>query len=198
MRMFALSVAALLPCLAFGQDVDKGRTMGNPSASMLFEVYSDFMCPGCKNLHENVLPAILLDYVKTGKAYMVFREFPLNIPEHMYSRQAAALAVAAARIGRYQTVSDVLFRYQQAWIANGKYWETAAGVLTPEEQKKVQALVKDPAVMADVQRDVDRGMTVPIARTPTIVVTYKLRQQPWTQFGDYSLFRGYIDGLLKK
>ena len=30
------------------------------------------------------------------------------------------------------------------------------------------------------------------------MVTYKLKQQPWTQFGDYSLFRGYIDGLLKK
>ena len=30
------------------------------------------------------------------------------------------------------------------------------------------------------------------------MVTYKLRQQPWTNFTDYTLFRGYIDGLLKK
>src|ERR1019366_5022706 len=104
MKILAFAFAALLPCLAAGPDVDKGRTMGDPAAPLMFELYSDFMCPGCKPLHESVLPAIVLDYVKTGKAYLIFREFPLNA--HKYSRQAAALAVAAARIGRYQTVSD--------------------------------------------------------------------------------------------
>ena len=172
--------------------------MGNPSAPMLFEIYSDFSCPACKNLHENVLPAIVADYVNTGKAYLVFREFPLNIPAHVYSRPAAALAVAAARIGKYQTVSDALFRSQQVWSVSGKVWETVAAVLTPEEQKKVQALAKDPAVLADVQRDVDRGTKAALNQTPTLMITYKLKQQPWAQFADYSLFRGYIDALLKK
>jgi protein-disulfide isomerase len=198
MKILALAFAALLPCLAAGPDVDKGKTMGDPAAPMLFELYSDFACPACKNLHENVLPAIVLDYVKTGKAYLVFREFPLAIPEHVYSRGAAAFAVAAARIGKYQTVSDALFRNQKAWGVSGKVWETVAGVLTPEEQKKVQALAKDPAVLAEVQREVDRGTQSLISQTPTVLVTYKLRQQPWTQFGDYSLFRGYVDALLKK
>jgi protein-disulfide isomerase len=156
------------------------------------------MCPACKNLHENVLPAIVMDFVKTGKAYLVFREFPLTIPEHVYSRPAAAFAVAAARIGKYQTVSDALFRNQKAWGVSGKVWETVAGVLTPEEQKKVQALAKDPAVLAEVQREVDRGTQSLVTQTPTVMVTYKLRQHPWTQFADYSLFRGYIDALLKK
>src|ERR1039457_2618287 len=135
MKILALCLGALLPCLAGGQDVDKGRGMGNPSAPMLFELYSDFMCPACKNLHENVLPAIVLDYVNTGKAYLVFREFPLNIPAHVYSRNVAALAVAAARIGKYQTVGDVLFRNQQSWSLSGKYWDSVASVLTPQEQK---------------------------------------------------------------
>ena len=198
MKILALALAALLPCLAAGLDVDKGKTMGDPAAPMLFELYSDFSCPACKTLHENVLRTIVQDYVRTGKAYLVFREFPLNIPAHVYSHPAAAFAVAAARIGKYQTVSDALFRNQQAWSVNGKVWETVAGVLTPEEQKRVQALAKDPAVLAEVQRDVDRGMQAVLTQTPTLMVTYKLRQQPWAQFGDYSLFRGYIDALLKK
>ena len=202
MRFLAFSLAALLPCLAAGPDADKGRTMGDPAAPMLFEIYSDFSCPGCKHLHEAVLPAIVLDYVKTGKAYLISREFPLNIPDHKYSRPAAAFAVAAARIGKYQTVSDALFRNQQAWASSGKVWETVAAVLTPEERKKVQALASDPAVLADVQRDVDRGtqsmLTLPRIQTPTLMITYRLRQHPWTQFADYSLLRGYIDALLKK
>jgi protein-disulfide isomerase len=196
MKILALVFAALLPCLAAGPDVDKGRTMGDPSAPLMFELYSDFMCPGCKHLHESVLPEIVLDYVKTGKAYLIFREFPLNA--HKYSRQAAVLAVAAARIGRYQAVSDALFRGQQVWGATGRVWETVGNVLTPDEQKQVQALANDPAVLAAVQRDVDRGAQIPIAQTPTLMVTYRLKQQPWTQFADYSLFRGYIDALLKK
>jgi protein-disulfide isomerase len=136
--------------------------------------------------------------VKTGKAYLVFREFPLNIPAHKYSRPAAAFAVAAARIGKYQTVSDALFHNQQAWGSSGKVWETVAAVLAPEEQRKVRALANDPSVLADVQRDVDRGKQALLSLTPTLIVTHKLRQQPWTQFADYGLFRGYIDALLKK
>ena len=198
MRILAHFLAALLPCLAAGLDVDKGRTIGDPAAPMLFEIYSDFSCPGCKHLHDFVLPTIIQDYVRTGKACLIFREFPLDIPAHKYSRPAAAFAVAAARIGKYQTVSDALFRDQQAWGLSGKVWETVAAVLNPEERKKLQALASDPAVLADVQRDVDRGKQTPITQTPTLLVTYKLRQQPWTQFADYSLFRGYIDALLKK
>jgi len=70
-------------------------------------------------------------------------------------------------------------------------------VLTPDEQKKVQALAKDPVVLAEVQRDVDRGMSAMVNETPTLMITYKLRQQPWAKWADYSFFRSYVDGLLK-
>src|SRR5215475_850941 len=106
MRTLALLVAATIPCLAAMPDVNKGKTMGNPSAPILLELYSDFMCPHCKHLHEDILPAIIVDFVKSGKAYLVFREFPLNIPQHVYSRPAANYATAAARIGKYEAVND--------------------------------------------------------------------------------------------
>jgi protein-disulfide isomerase len=198
MKILALFVAALAPCLAAGPDVDKGRSMGDPSAPILFEVYSDFSCPACKRLHDFMLPTMVQDYVKTGKAFLVFREFPLDIPAHKYSRPAAALAVAAARIGKYQTVSDALFRDQGAWGTSGKVWDIVAAVLNPEERKRVQAFAVESSVLAEVQHDVDRGKQAMVSQTPTLMVTYKLRQQPWTQFGDLSLFRGYIDALLKK
>ena len=196
MKILALSLAALLPCLAAGPDTDPGRTLGDTTAPIVFELYSDFMCPACKHLHETVLPTIIQEYVKTGKACLVFREFPLVA--HPYSRPAAALAVAAARVGKYQAVSDALFAAQREWGATGKIWEVVAPVLTPEERVKVQAMAKDPTIMAEVQRDVDRGGTAMVKQTPTLMVTHGLRQQPWTQFADLSLFRGYIDALLKK
>src|SRR5215475_3448306 len=114
MKTLALALAALLPAAAAApSDAGKGKTMGNPAAPILLELYSDFMCPHCKHLHEAILPAIILDFVKTGKAYLVFREYPLPIPQHVYARPAAEMATAAARIGKYEAVSDALFKDQQ-------------------------------------------------------------------------------------
>jgi protein-disulfide isomerase len=199
MKTLALALAALLPAVAAAPtDAGKGKTLGNPAAPILLELYSDFMCPHCKHMHENILPAIILDFVNTGKAYLVFREYPLNIPQHVYSRPAANFATAAARIGKYQAVNDALFRTQQQWGMSGKVWETVAGALTPEEQKKVQALANDPSVIAEVQHEVDRGMKAAVNQTPTMIVTYKLKQQPWSEWSNYQLFKGYLDALLKK
>ena len=199
MKVLALALATLLPAAAAAPpDVDKAKAMGNPTAPILLELYSDFMCPHCKHVHEDILPAIILDFVKTGKAYLVFREFPLNIPQHIHARPAANFATAAARVGKYDAVSDLLFRTQQQWGISGRVWETVASALTPEEQKKVQALANDPGVLAEVQRDVDRGMRAMINQTPTMIVTYKLKQQPWIEWDNYDLFKGYLDALLKK
>ena len=198
MKVFALLFAAALSCLGATVDVDKGKTMGDPSAPIVLELYSDFMCPHCKHLHEEILPAIIMDYVKTGKAYLIFREFPLNIPQHVYSRPAANFATASARLGKYQAVSDALFRNQNSWSLSGKVWETVATVLTPEEQKKVQALSNDPAIVAEVQRDYDSAQKNHLNQTPTMMITYKLKQQPWTFWDDYNLFKSYMNDLLKK
>jgi protein-disulfide isomerase len=198
MRTFALLFAALLPCLAAAPNVDKGKTLGNPSAPITLELYSDFMCPHCKHVHEAILPSVIMDYVNTGKAYLVFREFPLAIPQHVYSRPAANYAVASARVGKYQAVSDALFKTQQAWSMNGKVWETVATALTPEEQKKVQALANDPKVLAEVQADYDLAQKERLNQTPTMVVSYKGKSQPWIYWDDYSLFKSYMNDLLKK
>jgi protein-disulfide isomerase len=199
MKVVALALAALLPAVAAAPpDAGKGKTMGNPSAPILLELYSDFMCPHCKHLHEAILPAIVLDFVKSGKAYLVFREYPLPIPQHVYSKVAAQYATAAARIGKYEQVSDILFKQQEQWGMSGKVWECVASALSPEDQKKVQALMSDPSIAGEVQHDVDRAMKAQLNQTPTMMVTYKLKQQPWTMWDDYNLFKGYLDGLIKK
>jgi protein-disulfide isomerase len=198
MKTFVLLMAAVLPCLAAVPDADKGKTMGVPTAPMSMELYSDFMCPHCKHLHEDILPAIIMDFVKTGKVYLVFREYPLAIPQHVYSRPAAIYATAAARIGKYQAVNDALFRNQASWGMTGKIWETIAPVLTPDEQKKVQALANDPSVIAEVQRDYDLAQQHHLNQTPTMLITYKGKQTPWTFWDDYNLFKSYVNDTLKK
>src|SRR5690242_15897945 len=113
------------------------------------------------------------DYIAPGKACLVFRDYVLPpVPGHEYSSQAAAYAVAANRVGRYQTVADALFLNQSTWTRTGNVWAIVASVLTPEEQKKVQAFYKDPSVAAEVQRDTETGKRAGLQKTPTVGINY--------------------------
>jgi protein-disulfide isomerase len=195
MKKFALALALMLPCLAAGPD---SKSVGNPAAPMRMDLYSDFTCPHCRVLHEQTLPKIMADYVTPGKAYLVFHEFTLTGPGHEHSRTASLYAAAAARVGKYQQVCDALFQAQSSWAMSGKVWETVAPALTPAEQKKVQALFKDPAVAAEVQQDLELGAAAHVDRTPTLVMTRNGKQTPWSSWTDYGLFKSMVDLLLAK
>src|SRR5436309_993223 len=81
MRLPILALTAILCCAAAGNDLQKGKILGSPTAPIRIDVYSDFACPACKNFHETTLLMIVQEYVMAGKVYIVNREFPLNIPE---------------------------------------------------------------------------------------------------------------------
>jgi protein-disulfide isomerase len=198
MKVYAVAVAALLPCLAASlAEVNKAKTLGSPSAPVRLDIFSDFQCPACKGFHENLLPNIVRDYVVPGKVFLVSHEFPL--PMHPYSREAANYATAAARIGKYQQVAAALFKNQVAWSANGKVWDAVAAVLSPTEQKKVQELAKDPTVVGEVQQDVQFAQAQKVNQTPTVNVSRagKAYAFPGPDPANYPLMKSLIDGLLK-
>ena len=195
MKMFSLALVLMLPCLAAGPG---DKSVGNPSAPLRMDLYDDFTCPHCKMLHEQLLSRIMQDYVTPGKAYLVFHEYTLSGPGHEDSRTASLYAAAAARLDKYQQVSDALFQAQSSWAVSGKVWETVSPALNPAEQKKVQALIKDPSVIAEVKQDLDMGNAAQVDRTPTLVITRKGKKTLWSNWGDYGLFRSLVDLLLSK
>ena len=198
MKTFAMALALTLAATAAGPEVDKSRTMGSPTAPVRMDLFSDFTCPHCKMLHEQILPKLIADYVNPGKAYLVLHEYTLTGPGHQHSMAASLYADAAAKVGKYPQVSDALFAQQSSWAVSGKVWETIAPVLTEAERKKVQALYKDPAVAADVQRDYAMGNAAHVDRTPTMIITHKGKQIPWSFWENYPLFKNLVDSELQK
>jgi protein-disulfide isomerase len=196
MKFLALALSFPLLAVVAATDTDPGKSMGSPGAPIRIEVFSDFECPACKGLHEQVLPLLMSDYVISGKVYLVNREFPL--PMHKYSREAAGYAVAAARVGKYQQVSDALFKSQAIWAENGKVWDTVSPVLSATEAKKVQALAKDPGVLSEIEREAGLAKTEVINQTPTMIVTRGSNRYPLAGAVNYNLLRSLLDGLLKK
>jgi protein-disulfide isomerase len=174
----------------------KPKAMGNPMAAITIELYSDYQCPACKQLHDTTLHSVIEDYVKKGKVYLVHREFPL--PMHQYGRTAAIIAEAAHRIGKYEQVGDALFRDQDTWSKTGNLDATLATVLNPEELKKVHALTKDPSVLAEVDREVEMGKKENVQQTPTMVITKMIRRYPIGGVVSYDILRKFLDEIATK
>jgi protein-disulfide isomerase len=93
----------------------------------------------------------------------VHHDFPL--PQHKQSRRAAALAAAADRLGKFEVVSDALFRQQETWSKSGSVDDVVDSVLTPEERKKIDQLAAEPTIAANIERDVQLGTRMQVTST---------------------------------
>ena len=172
------------------------KGLGSPAAPITIEVFSDYQCPACKQLHDATLADVIKDYVRTGKVYIIHREFPL--PMHQHSATAAGYAAAAFRMGKYEQVGDALFASQASWSQSGKVDEAATAGLSPADAKKLRALAQDASVKAEVQAEVEMGKAIKIGQTPTMMVTHKLKKTPISGYVSYTIFRKYLDDLLSK
>jgi protein-disulfide isomerase len=192
-RFFAASVLAL-SIAAQAQTLPSGRAIGPITANVTVDVYSDFQCPHCKALAEQTLPRVKEEYALKGKIRLAHHDFPLSM--HTYARQAALFAAAADRIGKFEQVSGVLFKQQDAWGADGKVEAAVDSVLTAAEARKVHDLVNDPSVAAVVQRDIDLGTRLNITSTPTILITKNLKSERVVGFVSYPILARYLDQQL--
>jgi protein-disulfide isomerase len=197
MKLLIAALAILLPVSAAAPDTIHGNAFGDPKAPILIEVFSDFQCPGCKRFHDEDLPLIVKDYVTPGKAYLVYRYFPLQM--HIYGRKSAELVCACAQLGKYEQAADILFATQSLWSQDGKLDETLAPVLTPAERKKIPALIKSASVQKSIEGDMAEGAALGVKGTPTMLVTYKSRRYPLVGEGlfNYRWIKATLDDLLK-
>ena len=55
--------------------------IGNPNASVTIAYWYDYQCPFCKRSEEDALPQLISDYIKTGKAKLVYKDFQFLGPD---------------------------------------------------------------------------------------------------------------------
>jgi protein-disulfide isomerase len=188
----ALALLLVIPAAA-GPTGGSTKAMGSATAPITIDLYSDFQCPHCKELHDETLPSLINDYVNTGKVYLVRHYFVLKFP---YSRVAAIYAAAAERIGKYNQACDALFRTQQIWGQNGNVDQAVCSALSPADAQKVRALVKDPAVAAEVEKDTALGTSQNVTSTPTMIVEHNGKRTPIAIVVSFPILKRYLDGVL--
>ena len=170
------------------------RATGPVAAALRIDVFSDYECPACKQLHEQTLKRIKEEYALKGKVRLVHHDFPL--PQHKHARRAATLAAAADRLGKFDAVSDALFRQQETWSKNGSVDEVVDSVLTPDERKRIDEIAADPAIAANIERDIQLGQRMKVSSTPTMIVTHNGKPNPIVGVVSYPVLSRFLNSQL--
>jgi protein-disulfide isomerase len=80
--------------------------LGAPSAKVAMIEYADFECAACASFAKGTKPALVREYVDTGRVLFVFKHFPL--PRHSRAKIAAEAAWCAGRQRRFWEMHDRL------------------------------------------------------------------------------------------
>jgi protein-disulfide isomerase len=90
-----------------------GRTLGSPTAPVTVEIWSDFQCPGCRQLAQRAEPALIEQYVVPGVARLVYRDAAFQGARvggpYDESVEAAAGARCAAEQNKFWVMHDWIF-----------------------------------------------------------------------------------------
>lgn len=74
---------------------------GSPSASITIIEFGDYQCTYCMKFHQSSLKVIKDEYIKSGKASLVFRDFALNGPASVLAAEASHCAKDQGKFWEY-------------------------------------------------------------------------------------------------
>lgn len=186
--------------------VDNDAVLGDKNAPVTMIEFSDYECPFCKRHFTDVYPQIKKDYIDTGKAKLVYRDF-IAVPTH---NPLATSEAMAAECSREQGGDSVYFRYHdeifKRTTSNGN------GLAVTELPKIATSLGLNAAAFqqcldsnkykTEVEKDIADASKVGVNGTPSFFVgkssqngtidgTIIVGAQP------YSAFKVIIDEMLK-
>lgn len=158
------------------------RILGKPDAPITIVEFASLTCPHCADFDANTLPKLKSEWIDTGKARLVFRDFPLD--------QAAVRAAMLARCAppeQFYAFIDELFHSQVNWATGGKV-ETALGKLAKlsgMSDDQFAACMKDESLQKRVlDSRLEAEQQYKVESTPTFFINgvQVVGAQPYAEF----------------
>ena len=112
----ALMLAISVPAATRAADAPAAteHVLGKAEAPITIIEYASLTCPHCAEFDKTVLPQLKTAYIDTGKAKLVYRDFPLDGVALKASMIARCLPA-----DRYFPFIDALFKQQSSWAYGG-------------------------------------------------------------------------------
>ncbi|MEN9626446.1 MAG: hypothetical protein RL557_774 [archaeon] len=161
---------------------DDDPVLGNADAPVTIVEFSDYQCPFCGRFWSETLPQLKKEYIDTGKAKLVFRDFPLS-DIHPDAQKASEAAECARKVGgetAYWKMHDKLFEYQQALsVTDLKKYAKELGL-----SASFDSCLDSGEMAAEIAHDQQDGARYGVDGTPAFFVNGKplMGAQPFSAF----------------
>jgi len=173
-----------------------GYMLGRPDAPITIVEFTDLQCPFCNRFATQTFDRLKKDYIDTGKARFISRDYPLDF--HPQARPAAIASRCAGEQGKFWEMRMALVknagRLSPAFIA-----ETATSLKL--DLPAFNACAAGPQHAAAIQKDIAEASSIDVSGTPTFFVGQTTAQgfDGFRIVGaqDYSVFQARLDSLLK-
>ena len=149
--------------------VDDDPMRGSPDAKVTIIEFSDFQCPFCGKFWKETYPQLMKEYVETGKAKFVFRDYPLEF--HPEAQKAAEASECAHEQGKFWEYHDKIFENQQSLsVANEKQWAKDLGL----DSAKFDNCLDSGKYAEEVKKDAAEGSAAGVSGTPGFFVNNQI------------------------
>lgn len=148
--------------------LENDNVLGDPTAPIGIVEYASLTCPHCSEFHMNAFKDLEENYVKTGKAFIIYRDFPLD----QYAFQASVLAHTAGK-DKFFAVLKILFNKQADWRAATNPTDALAeiGKIVGISRAKFEAGIADEKLGESILLDRMVGSTdYGVSSTPTLFI----------------------------
>jgi protein-disulfide isomerase len=148
----------------------KGMVLGDPGAKVKVIEFGDLQCPFCKGYSEEVLPQVIDNQVRDGKATLDFRNFTIIGPQ---SKPAGAAALAAGEQGRGWNYVELFYRNQgseDSGYADDDFLTAIAKAAGVPDLAKWNQARKSPAVIARVEATSAEAENLGFTGTPSFAL----------------------------
>jgi protein-disulfide isomerase len=179
-------VAAVNPGQQAAQtaDISKVKLTGEPfigsaTAQVTIAYWYDYQCPFCQRNEQTAMPQLIKEYVDTGKAKIVFKDYQFLGPDSQTLGQYSR-AVWAVTPDKFYLWHKAMFDNQgtenTGWATQAKILSITTSVLGASDTSKVVAAVKANGTTYQQQMDADKaeGSAMGISGTPGMIIGKQL------------------------
>ena len=92
------------------------RILGKADAPITVIEYASMTCPHCAHFSVDVLPTLKQNWIDTGKAKLVLRDYPLDDPA-----LRAAMIARCAPPDKFYGLAETFFADQKQWVLSTDY-----------------------------------------------------------------------------
>ena len=182
----------------------KGFSRGASDSKVVIIEFADYQCPFCARYFSQVEQPLLKDYVNSGKARFVFRDYAFLGPESLWAAQAAR---CAGDQGKFWEYHDYLFNHQgqeNSGAFSKENLKSFARTLRLN-QAQFNSCLDSEKYKNEVNKDLQDGQTVGVTSTPATFINTKFmavfnnNTNRWESVGaaPYSVFQSALEEALK-